>query len=392
MSTAPVVRFPQDIAELRSWLHEQWMPGKPFYNKAAPRLSGRVKWDRDSYKALEYANWECDNLRRSHLYWVSAEMVDLLIATASSIPDDVVYGDLLLPASSGFVVFEKPWFGIDAETEGHQIAVHAMNWGGGLLPPLPLRGPKRTPCLSVTCYQYVDFSTTMAAATMDMVAAMGADQHMVDAEHVPIDVISDDPEIERQLRERLSMHTGLAMIREDHDCGVLVISPASMAKRQAMRIAGRTWLPLGRSDWPIGDKLCDPPWPMNETATASYVEDRKVLAAMWLLLHEKAVARTETHYVDRPVRRRAMKAGIEEAATMGVQVVTLRKLERTVSTSEPGASGRRLTVRHPVTGHFAWRRCGKGRTQRRLTFIHPYIKGPPDAPLVIKTRVNAWRR
>ena len=35
-----------------------------------------------------------------------------------------------------------------------------------------------------------------------------------------------------------------------------------------------------------------------------------------------------------------------------------------------------------VRGHWRWQACGKGRKDRRLTWISPHVKGPEDAPLI----------
>ncbi len=42
----------------------------------------------------------------------------------------------------------------------------------------------------------------------------------------------------------------------------------------------------------------------------------------------------------------------------------------------PGGTGKPLTVRVLVSGHWRKVRCGKGRTERRLTWIQPFWRGP----------------
>lgn len=72
-----------------------------------------------------------------------------------------------------------------------------------------------------------------------------------------------------------------------------------------------------------------------------------------------------------------------------VVVVDLRP-PRTVDTSHDD-SGRKLTVRHMVRGHWTHQAHGPGHSQRRLQWIDPYIKGPKDAPLITSETVYRWR-
>ncbi|MDK8345413.1 MAG: hypothetical protein QP780_01000 [Brevibacterium sp. UMB1308B] len=60
--------------------------------------------------------------------------------------------------------------------------------------------------------------------------------------------------------------------------------------------------------------------------------------------------------------------------------------------SEGGEKKWGLKKRHLVRGHWRAQVCGPGRADRRPTFVPPYIKGPADAPLVVKPRVHVWGR
>ena len=76
-----------------------------------------------------------------------------------------------------------------------------------------------------------------------------------------------------------------------------------------------------------------------------------------------------------------------------VQLVDLRTL-RYVRTDddERDSSGRRLTVRFVVRGHWTHQAYGPGRSERRLQYVAPYLKGPEGAPLVGGEKVMVWRR
>lgn len=74
-----------------------------------------------------------------------------------------------------------------------------------------------------------------------------------------------------------------------------------------------------------------------------------------------------------------------------VTTVDLRPL-RHVADDEPGESGRRLTTRHYVRGHWVNQPHGPGQSLRRLQFRAPHIRGPEGAPLVARDQVKVWRR
>jgi hypothetical protein len=51
---------------------------------------------------------------------------------------------------------------------------------------------------------------------------------------------------------------------------------------------------------------------------------------------------------------------------------------------------RRYSHQWIVGGHWRRQAVGKGRSERRLTWIAPHIKGPEHTNLVLKDRVNVW--
>lgn len=74
-----------------------------------------------------------------------------------------------------------------------------------------------------------------------------------------------------------------------------------------------------------------------------------------------------------------------------VSVIDLRPM-RNVHAELDEKTGRKLTVRHVVRGHWRNQAYGQHRAQRKLTFIAPYIKGPEGAPLkTTSQRVYRWR-
>ncbi len=122
---------------------------------------------------------------------------------------------------------------------------------------------------------------------------------------------------------------------------------------------------------------------------ASFIEDRRVLAALWTLVMQRGIAETTMAYSDRAAVRRTLRAGLAKSDSE-IRIVKLRKLDRTYSGEGP--PGGHYSHRWVVSGHWRRQPCGPGRKDRRLTFIPPHVKGPEDKPLVVKEQVNAWVR
>lgn len=74
-----------------------------------------------------------------------------------------------------------------------------------------------------------------------------------------------------------------------------------------------------------------------------------------------------------------------------VTSVDLRPL-RHVQVDHDPKTGRRLTTRHLVRGHWTQQVYGPGQELRRTQWIADYIRGPEGAPLVMTERVSVWRR
>lgn len=73
-----------------------------------------------------------------------------------------------------------------------------------------------------------------------------------------------------------------------------------------------------------------------------------------------------------------------------VTVIDMRPVRQVHTTTDP--TGRRLTTRHVVRGHWTHQPYGPRRSQRRLQWIAPFIRGPEGAPFVGTDTVRVWRR
>lgn len=113
---------------------------------------------------------------------------------------------------------------------------------------------------------------------------------------------------------------------------------------------------------------------------------RFVLAGLAWLNQKVLVAESER--VERH-RRKAFNRATGQTLD-GVKVVQLRRAERTPSTGE--GANREWSRRWVVDGHWRNQPCGPKHGDRRLAYIHPYVKGPDDKPLVAKTKVYVVER
>lgn len=149
-------------------------------------------------------------------------------------------------------------------------------------------------------------------------------------------------------------------------------------------------IPLGRSDWIIGtDTDHRTPGIPSDTAQASIVEDRRLLAALWQLSSQTSITETVEAAPDRATQRRLARRGHE---VPNVRIVNLASRRR----AQGGQSGdteasREYQRRWIVDGHWRQQAYGPQWSQRRPVYIAPHIKGPEDKPLVTPEPVKVWR-
>lgn len=331
---------PRCVSDIRLSLLREWGPGGTFtqaieiIRSLAPKPQGHERTN---------DRFERDSLHSASLWWVSAEMADLWSIAAPSIPTDTTLSRELVPRESGLVVIESEVIGMDAESDERTMPLHALLWG-----PVNLRG--EGPAIGISWYR---FHAPGDYAEIDLRSGMGRSQ------------AECDPSDRWAMGDRDGFNAG----------------------SKAPVLTSALWAPLGRSDWRYGDRIdtfAEGQF-VTRHAERSAMEDRRFLASLWSLALTPGVCESTKLPLDRASRRRGERAGV---AADGVTVVTLRTLTHD---GEHG-TGRSLSVRSLVSGHWRQQACGPGRKERRPTWIAPHLRGPEDAPLSTKTVVNAWRR
>jgi hypothetical protein len=113
------------------------------------------------------------------------------------------------------------------------------------------------------------------------------------------------------------------------------------------------------------------------------------LAAAWHLMYQPALSDRTAAEVDKGVRRSYARAGRPAAE---VTVIDLRTLYRPGDPGhEPDTEAGRYSHRWVVRGY--WRDTWyPSAGEHRKQWVPSHVKGPDEAPLLVRERVNVWRR
>jgi hypothetical protein len=117
---------------------------------------------------------------------------------------------------------------------------------------------------------------------------------------------------------------------------------------------------------------------------------RCLLKATWAMLSQKIVE-VGSERPPRAMRRRASRLMPE---TGDVVVIRLRKEYHPEGSEEQALANQAdpdaepwFSHRHLVRGHWKRQAYGKDRAETKLIWVSPYVRGPEDRPLIIKSKV-----
>lgn len=119
-----------DVPDLRLWMVDAWEG--PFRNLEAyadlvhPHDTLSPKFSRFDTR------FDLAALYEGSLWWVTADMVELIAHAAKTLPPTTLTDDLV-PDEFGLVVLETPLQGLDAEGTDGELEVRAFLWGPALL-------------------------------------------------------------------------------------------------------------------------------------------------------------------------------------------------------------------------------------------------------------------
>ena len=134
---------------------------------------------------------------------------------------------------------------------------------------------------------------------------------------------------------------------------------------------------------PIGTHTL-PPGSTIDPATNS---DLATLLATWLLMGQPA-AETPAAEIDKPTRRSYTRAHRPLPDVRLVRLHTARHNGPGTPRRETPDDRNTRTERVWVTGHWRNQPYGPGRSLRRPVYIHPFLRGPDDAPIKLSTTVR----
>ncbi|MFC7762704.1 hypothetical protein ACFQY4_35145 [Catellatospora bangladeshensis] len=111
-----------------------------------------------------------------------------------------------------------------------------------------------------------------------------------------------------------------------------------------------------------------------------------ILLATWLLIAQKAAEDVPVE-IDKAVRKKYARA---QRPLPDVRIVRVRAHTQGDDTGRVSGTGssRSYTSRVWVTGHWRNQAYGPGRVLRRPVYIHPFLRGPEDAPIKLSTTVR----
>lgn len=289
-------------------------------------------------RAEHTMGWFRRTLREAQLMHVTSEMCEVLFASLDSMPDERELEETDPPAPCGLVVFEQPFVGIDSGDEFEQVRVDGVLWGNVYLPPRDdlhgLGDPDSDdgcPGIAICAFRYAN----------------------------PLE--QDDEAMSTERAEMIE--AGMAHLLQP------------------------MWMPLGRADWIIGDRIDRPTHSFIDADSKvhrSMMEDRKLMAALWALIKQKRLTERTTVLPPRPASRRLDRAG--DDTSREVQIIHLRRPEYR-PTHADGGTGRRIGVRYAVRPFWRNQAYGPQHSLRKLILIPAHMRGPEGAPLSHVERV-----
>ncbi len=309
---------------------------------------------------------EADRLERADLWHVDADLADLIDAAYPTLPPFAPRA-FDLPSRHGFVTFARPLTSMIREplVADHRLitAMADEDQRAGL-------PPARVEALRTSLTQIATRDVAIVAASWGPVAE-SAMRHVAPRmagggvwfSFYSMPASIQDP----QILERLRANT----------------DPPPRDMRPTLTIDNELLLGWCPDDGDPDRYLIDP-----ATSDGTLPWGVAVLAA-FLLGRQPNLAEQEDQPVPRPERRRHVKAGLREPAT--VRILRLRRQVRDRSPAAEGGSGREYRHRWTVRGHWRNQWYPSIKTHRPK-WIAPYIAGPDDMPLIggdKVTRVSA---
>jgi hypothetical protein len=175
--------------------------------------------------------------------------------------------------------------------------------------------------------------------------------------------------------------------------GITVYGPGAVDRQYPLMPLGSLVWPYGRSvDDPLTDAQFAQGGDLTDTQVASMCEDRRRLAALWILSSQPGLADpVEARAPNRAVARRFGRS--RDGLDPRVKIIQLRQRHRPRDSEAPPPGTRTYRHRWIVEGYWRNQAYGPGYSQHRPKFIESFLKGPAEAPLLRPAdKVKSWTR
>ncbi|TDC88125.1 hypothetical protein E1161_24325 [Saccharopolyspora aridisoli] len=286
--------------------------------------------------AADLLKQERDRLFAAELFYISADMTRLALASVETLPVHNLHPEDV-PSEYGFMVFAEPIGAYLPEPDprfpaaaNDVVTIVAASWG-------PLAGVvPGDPGVWITFWSATDLSVEVPL----VMKHRGMDQEEAEA---------------FIRRRRAELNWDNEVITRFGAVGVQIFEHTDKGT-----VVHKHEFEGSRADW--------------QQVKATTIAWSQVVRATWLLITQPGVTSVDEHPLPRNIRRRAAREGYNPNA---VRVVRIR--DRADTPVSEGA-GRNYQVRWTVRGH--WRnQWYASREEHRPVWINPHVKGPADAPL-----------
>lgn len=322
----------------------------------------RIPWS-----GFQVANGMQHALRMTEAWFVSDEIAQVVAAIAHEMPPEVLQPEDM-PSTHGWLVFEDPYMLKDVRNNA--IPVRALLWG---TQEVGKEDYDQVPKQGIVVWCITDLNDRLIDDYFrwddpsKMVAMINNHLQLTPAQVFAVTFNA----LALEMVDRAGMYIyekagspRLDRLEEDPEPGVWRFFDPSGARELAEAVRKRTGEVI-----PAEQFVRVRPEPLTQ-----------FLQALWRFQAQKLAA------IERPhVPKTALKTLMRRQMHLGpVSVIKLRKRERGNETGAQYVLSHRFVVR----GH--WRRQWYPSEQRHKSiYIQPFLKGPEDAPLLARDRVNA---
>ena len=383
------MRQPQEWEKALSAQHEiigfvssDW--GKRYFRYWLDDRTNKYGTAQSSTSASAFVNALPDMMAAEPVY-VTGEMQELVYNAMESFNgrEEVVESDFFL--RSAFVFLEEPFTVIDQA--GKKVAWRAISWHLEDMTFTEVQGDRQyDEVVKKIADQYQDYTKDQLAMRRNV--AQLRDDHGWTPDRISRETGVPKAEIELYLRDfDRDLASGEGLFSVEVKMGIRFIMWSSIDDEDDYSHTFNEIDSIAKTQWLVAHALTVPLEDISKTKdTMGHKQSSTLLflRVMNKLMGERIVTRSR-YKAARSLRRHSQRIQLPISEIMVVE------LRRKTQPSEP--SGERRNFSHRFIVHGFWRsQWYPSLGMHRQKYIADYVKGPDDAPLIIKKRVWQWDR